>query len=60
MTIKLERGYSETQKNLCQTTWYYVSQNCNITIYPAIKVKAILEHATRAQRWSRGVALLFL
>jgi len=37
----------------------YVS-NAKVTAISKVKVKFILEKAMKAQRWSRGIALLFL
>jgi len=34
--------------------------NAKVTAISKVKVKVILEKATKAPRWSRGIAVLFL
>ena len=41
-----------TKARKCRTVYYKVKVK--------VKVKFTLEQATKAQRWSRGIALLFL
>ena len=47
------------QSTLLKIIQFLVKIQCLILNYMKVKVKVTLEQATNAQRWSRGIAVLF-